>query len=1260
MMQKSLPELKAGCLRGVVAMIAKSLLKIGAILVFLCASGVVTAQSSASPVDHKAALQALAEQLRQRDAADRKQVREFARGLGIPIRRELPNGRILELQRIAPGIGPVFYITNNVDAADTVSTDEVWPGGSAGLDLDGSGMILGEWDGGAVFSEHPDFDTRLTQVDGATLVSEHSTHVAGTLIGNGELLAEARGMAYAADLHAYDWISDTAEMASAAAGGLLASNHSYGIAAGWLYIGDTAPDTWWWIGGADPADVEDPNFGYYDAEAQLWDQIAFDAPWYLIVKAAGNDRSDIGPSPGEEYTVIDQSGKKLFTSTLPRQPDCAPAGYDCMPGHSVAKNILTVGAVDDLIGGYSPLAGPSAVSMLDFSSWGPTDDGRIKPDLVGNGMLLTSAWPDYPYWVPAIGTSMAAPNVTGSLILLQQHYQDIHGGGNFMRAATLKALAIHTADEAGDADGPDYEFGWGLLNTRSAAEVITQDGGDHMIIEGTLFNTATDTIEVNVSEDGSILKATLVWMDPPGTPAAPSLDPTDLMLVNDLDLRITKGPASYLPWVLDPATPAAAASKGDNFRDNVEQVVAENGGAGTYYVKVRHKGVLLNGDPQDYSLITSILPPPPTGSSLLIDEDFSGGLPSGWSVDTEEGVPWTINTPVVGDPRLDNLTGGSGLFAIVDNRYARTRTSLVTPTLDLSSATAVILRFKSNFLFDFLESINVDVTTNGGSSWPNVWTYQGFNPNPTPYVLDLTGQLAGQASAQLRFRFDSHGDVQGNYWQVDDVEVEVFGGSPLPPNPPAQATDPDPQDGAISVAIDSDLSWIAGADATSHDVYFGGNFPLNGGDFEGNQGATAFAPGALDYNTTYYWRIDEVNDSGTTTGTVWSFSTEAAPLPLPGQAFGALPANGAVGIGINSDLAWTAGSDAASHDVYFGTVSPPPLQGNQLGTAFDPGTLANSTTYYWRIDEVNGTGTTDGTEWSFTTEAVAPPAAAIHLKSLTGGSIQRARGRWSATVQIEVVDDGGTPAADVLVEGDWSNGANGAGSCTTNGTGLCQVQKDNVKSSDASVDFSVNGLSGADMTYSPAANEVAASITVFRDGGVGNLLPDAVNDSYSTTTDTPVGGNVLSNDSLGDTPTVVSAFDAASAQGGAVTMSSMGIFTYTPPAGFEGQDSFGYTIRDSDNDSDSAIVSFEINPDAGGALTLSVSASRIKGEWYADLSWSGAAGTEVTISRNGGAVIAVPNSGTYSELLGKHVSGSYLFEVCESGGGACAQDTLQL
>ncbi len=334
-------------------------LQIGTLALAFCTGGAVLAQSDIAGVTRKAKLLELSQRLQQRDANDHVRAQVFAKAAGIPMKQKLPGGGLLELQRIAPGIGPIFYVTNNLDAADTVSTDEVRPGGSAGLNLEGAGMIVAEWDGGAVYPDHTDFIGRLTQMDGATEVSGHSTHVAGTLIGAGDgLEPRSRGMANAAQLEAWDWDSDTAEMAAEAAGGLLISNHSYGIAAGWLYIGGLPPDGWWWIGGAADTDLEDPNFGYYDTQSQLWDQIAYDAPYYLIVKAAGNDRSDTGPSPGEDYWVVDEDAQKLFISSLPRPFDCAPAGYDCMPTNAVAKNVLTVGAVDDLYGGYSPLAGP--------------------------------------------------------------------------------------------------------------------------------------------------------------------------------------------------------------------------------------------------------------------------------------------------------------------------------------------------------------------------------------------------------------------------------------------------------------------------------------------------------------------------------------------------------------------------------------------------------------------------------------------------------------------------------------------------------------------------------------------------------------------------------------------------------------------------------------------------------------------------------------------------------------------------------------
>ena len=148
---------------------------------------------------------------------------------------------MLELQRLGPN-GPVFYITHNVDAADSISTDELWPGGSTGLNLEGDGLTVGEWDSGRVLLEHPDLYLRSTQMDAdddpSPVHSDHSTHVAGTLIGNGgSQYPQAQGMAPAASLQAWDWNNDLAEMASAAANGLLVSNHSYSIAAGWIPCG---------------------------------------------------------------------------------------------------------------------------------------------------------------------------------------------------------------------------------------------------------------------------------------------------------------------------------------------------------------------------------------------------------------------------------------------------------------------------------------------------------------------------------------------------------------------------------------------------------------------------------------------------------------------------------------------------------------------------------------------------------------------------------------------------------------------------------------------------------------------------------------------------------------------------------------------------------------------------------------------------------------------------------------------------------------
>ena len=504
----------------------------------------------------------------------RAEAEEYARQYNIPIRYENDKGTLFELQYISEFGIPMYYQTDNATAAATISTDQVYSGGSAGLSLDGSGITVHEWDGGGVRLTHQEYGGRVIQVDGPIATHYHSTHVAGTIMASG-VQASAKGMAPAANLRAFDWNSDESEMASEAAAGALMSNHSYGYTRGWSWNGSS----WVWYGNSSISSEEDYLFGFYDSGSQEWDQIAHDAPYYLIVKSAGNDRGD---GPG----------------TSP--PNDGP--YDCIGTRGISKNVLTVGAIEDIPGGYS---GPSSVVMSSFSSWGPADDGRIKPDIVTNGVGLYSTYDGSDTDYNSIsGTSMATPSATGSLALLQEHWENLNGSGNFMRAATLKALVIHTADEAGSNTGPDYEFGWGLMNTKNAALKISEDQTINVIDERTLSNGGSynRTVYSNGSEP---LKVTICWTDVPGTPVSAQLDPLDPMLVNDLDLRITKDANTYYPWKLSRNNPTnAATNNSENDVDNVEVVYIANPTQGNYTITIDHDGALSGGS-QAYSIILS-------------------------------------------------------------------------------------------------------------------------------------------------------------------------------------------------------------------------------------------------------------------------------------------------------------------------------------------------------------------------------------------------------------------------------------------------------------------------------------------------------------------------------------------------------------------------------------------------------------------------------------------------------------------------------
>ncbi len=195
---------------------------------------------------------------------------------------------------------------------------------------------------------------------------------------------------------------------------------------------------------------------------------------------------------------------------------------------------------------------------------------------------------------------------------------------------------------------------------------------------------------------------------------------------------------------------------------------------------------------------------------------------------------------------------------------------------------------------------------------------------------------------------------------VDFPDFSVFARDYKRPALPAQAKIVSPLDGAIGVSRTPVLSWLSEPNALWHNVYLGTESP---GVFQSRISATTFEPNVLDRGTWYYWRIDEINPGGTTTGAVWSFQTRVGPDPATNPN----PPDGAVETNTYPLFSWAGGEGATSHDVYFGTAEPGIFQGNQVETTFDPGYLLDNTTYYWRIDEVNDLDTTTGTVWSFTT-----------------------------------------------------------------------------------------------------------------------------------------------------------------------------------------------------------------------------------------------------------------------------------------------------
>lgn len=454
---------------------------------------------------------------------------------------------------------PLYYRTYNKGGVSTIHADKVHTGGDAGLDLNGQDMIVGVWDGGSVRISHELFEGRALKLDGNSGLQSHGTHVTGTVIGSATVNeGNAIGVAPEATAHTYDWNNDYQEMIEEAEEGLLVSNHSYGLAT---------------IDNSGNPILPPSYFGQYQQQARTMDNMLHDLEYYLPVYAAGNDRS---------YYNLINPGK---------------GGYDLLTGEAVAKNNLVVGSIHEL----EEYEGPSSVQISSFSNYGPTDDGRVKPDIVAKGSDVYSATAnsDSSYTVYG-GTSMASPSVAGGVALIQQHANNEFG--DYLRSATVRGLIAHTATKAGTEGSPNYRFGWGVLNVEKAAEVISNHGESSLVRELVLEENQEYLITVNASELED-LTATIAWTDLPGV-VSNATDDRKPILVNDLDIRIIEVDGEkYYPYTLNAEHPTFYTTTGDNKVDNIEKIEVPDP-EGEYIIQVSHKGSLEGGD-QKFSMILS-------------------------------------------------------------------------------------------------------------------------------------------------------------------------------------------------------------------------------------------------------------------------------------------------------------------------------------------------------------------------------------------------------------------------------------------------------------------------------------------------------------------------------------------------------------------------------------------------------------------------------------------------------------------------------
>jgi hypothetical protein len=630
-------------------------------------------------LERQKSLHELAAQSRVGLAEKQNELERRAAQFGVPKYIDIGGGKVGTLVDVDDQGQPVYVAPNDIYAAATSKADQLWPtnsvtavpgwvSGSSGLNLTGTNQLVDIWEAdytpgsAGVETDHDQFNngvggSRVVQGD-STGTSPHATAVAGIIASGGisenfnlsslfgpsatnvDLGNYSRGHDFQGNIISWSLGGFVGNFYDEAGNGLEAANNSWGEVAGWVQSGTN----WYWYGGNN-TNQTDWQFGAYvgtysgslggTAPRQL-DNESYTAPNTLILFSSGNSLN-VGPGHATNYYFPGSMVKQTATKNW---LDGDAGGYRTITPSQCAKDVLTVGAVYAITPAYSNAA---SVILASFSSIGPTTDGRIKPEVVAAGTLSSSITSNNPYGFPGLvtpwwdstiptltydyawvsGTSFSCPAVASGLGLILQERNIIQptwqGNGFPVLSSTLRALAVHAADQAGTNAGPSYTFGYGLFDAQNAVNLLIADavtatnpaaGFKPYIKEVDLPAGAYIQYNIYATNSSSPLKVTLAWTDPQGPAQATNVlnDPTP-RLVNDLDVRIyppgttTFSPnasTTYKPWILNPdltnltvSARSAAATTGDDTRNNLEQVVVNSPLTGTnYIVRITYKGTL--------------------------------------------------------------------------------------------------------------------------------------------------------------------------------------------------------------------------------------------------------------------------------------------------------------------------------------------------------------------------------------------------------------------------------------------------------------------------------------------------------------------------------------------------------------------------------------------------------------------------------------------------------------------------------------------